>query len=275
MCSPNLQFQYINPSTQVALFSDCVNQCASTIQRIQWNIYEGANDTTKNIIQWTPFHQKLHFFGTNTTNFTALNSLFINNSHIDYWRFEVTYAFLHENSSSALNFVINKPPDKGSCSISPRNGTTSTVFTISCTGWIDEDEIQDYSFYQRQQQSSDEMIMLGFSVWSVIETRLPSPNNESSSILNLVVHIRDYLNCVREYELEPVTVRPDHMEIEAFVDVLTNSQVHSTNNSILQQLTTGNQNVVGQIVTTISQALNQNNKETLEKTIACMCSIDF
>jgi hypothetical protein len=45
-----------------------------------------------------------------------------------------------------LNFIINQPPENGSCSINPLNGTTSTLFTISCPNWQDQDGIKDYSF---------------------------------------------------------------------------------------------------------------------------------
>jgi hypothetical protein len=83
----------------------------------------------------------------NTSNFTATTKLFIENNQTTYWRFEVIYSFISEKSSSALNFLINQPPQNGSCSISPLNGTTSTLFTIVCSNWFDEDGIQDYSFY--------------------------------------------------------------------------------------------------------------------------------
>jgi hypothetical protein len=73
--------------------------------------------------------------------------LFIDNPNIIYWRFEVVYSFLSVSSSSALNFNINQPPQYGSCSISPTNGTTSTLFTISCLNWFDTDGIKDYLFY--------------------------------------------------------------------------------------------------------------------------------
>ena len=94
----------------------------------------------------------------NTSNFTATNQLFQENSAIEYWRFEVFYYFLNENSSSAINVLINRnvtgvqtcalPISKqGSCSIDRTNGTTTTLFTIRCSGWIDEDGIKDYTFY--------------------------------------------------------------------------------------------------------------------------------
>jgi hypothetical protein len=67
MCEPNQEYQYINPNTQVALFSDCVDQC-KFVSDIQWNIYQGSNDTSTNIVEWTEFihlnsSQDLHFFG--------------------------------------------------------------------------------------------------------------------------------------------------------------------------------------------------------------------
>jgi hypothetical protein len=85
--------------------------------------------------------------GINTSNITATNQLFTENPQIVYWRFEVIYSFPSGSSTSALNFNINQPPQNGSCSISPTNGTTDTLFTISCVNWIDQDGIKDYLFY--------------------------------------------------------------------------------------------------------------------------------
>jgi hypothetical protein len=92
------------------------------------------------------FNSSFHL-GTNTTNFTSTNQLFLSNPQITLWRFEVVYTFAFEASFSSLNFIINQPPYNGSCSISPLNGTTSTLFTISCPDWFDTDGIEDYSLY--------------------------------------------------------------------------------------------------------------------------------
>ena len=80
---------------------------------------------------------------------TAIKNLFVSNPQISYWRFEVIYTFLSETSKSALNFVINGSPSNGSCSIYPMIGTTTTLFTVSCPGWFDDDGIKDYSLYGR------------------------------------------------------------------------------------------------------------------------------
>ena len=87
--------------------------------------------------------------GANTTNFTATKELFLSNPNTSLWRFEVVYTFPTGRSSSALNFDINQPPHNGTCSIDPRNGTTSTLFNISCIGWNDTDGIKDYSLYSK------------------------------------------------------------------------------------------------------------------------------
>ena len=89
----------------------------------------------------------MYILGGNTTNFTSTNQLFLVNPQITLWRFEVVYGFISETSLSALNFIINQPPSNGSCSIGPLNGTTSTLFSISCPDWFDEDGIKSYSIY--------------------------------------------------------------------------------------------------------------------------------
>ena len=96
------------------------------------------------------------FFGTQITNFTATNQLFLNNRQINFWRFAVVYTFPTEIGMSALNFIINQPPSRGSCTINPQNGTTTTLFTVSCSDWFDSDGIKDYSLYGKSILSRDQ-----------------------------------------------------------------------------------------------------------------------
>ena len=249
MCSPNLEYQLVNPTTQVALFSLCIGTC-SLIQNIIWNVYSGQINSS----QWNLFNQTNNwFFGGRTSNFTSTNQLFLNNPQVKVWKFEVVYSFPSETSISALNFVINQPPANGSCSISPLNGTTSTSFGISCPNWFDEDGIKDYTFY------NSDRLMIAFSALSTLEVQLPAGE------LRLIVHIRDQLNCLTEYNLSTtVTVLPD----TAAIDDLMNSLQSSTNNPIIQLLSSGNQNTVGQVLTSVSQEFNKMNTENLNKAAA-------
>ena len=140
LCSPNVEFQKVNPTTQIALFSFCVNECPEE-KKLIWNIY----------------------FGRNTTNFTCLIH-FRNETH---WKFEVIYQFEGINSSSALNFEINPPPSNGSCEINPRNGTIKTLFKVTCSDW----KIKEYSLFTRTKQ------IIAFSPIPSFEVRLPIGNS--------------------------------------------------------------------------------------------------
>ena len=113
MCTPNLEYQFINSTTQVALFSVCLDNCTSLIN-ITWNIYQGLMNLSTNKTEWIPFiqlnssidnrffgkyssvirFQSITFFqiGMNTSNFTATTELFTENTQIYYWSFEVIYS---------------------------------------------------------------------------------------------------------------------------------------------------------------------------------------
>lgn len=168
MCSPNSEYHRVNPSTQVALFSSCIDNCTSLIN-ITWTVYQGLKNLS-DAVQWTPFLRMNSsqdeffgelrfkdlleiinkcFLGTNTSNFTATSKLFMDNINITYWRMEVVYYFDSETSSSALNFQINQLLENGSCIIDPLSGTTSTIFFFNCSGWnnTDNDGILKYSVY--------------------------------------------------------------------------------------------------------------------------------
>jgi hypothetical protein len=60
MCVPNLEFQLVNPTTQVALFSICVGNC-TTIQNITWNIYYGTINSSSNFTKWISFNQMISY----------------------------------------------------------------------------------------------------------------------------------------------------------------------------------------------------------------------
>ncbi len=79
MCIPDVEYQYINPTTQVALFSMCAANC-TTVQTITWNIYQGLMNSTSNIVQWTSFnqmnsYQDIWFFGNDIRLFYMINRL--------------------------------------------------------------------------------------------------------------------------------------------------------------------------------------------------------
>ncbi|CAF4104041.1 unnamed protein product, partial [Adineta steineri] len=271
MCVPNLEFQLLNPTTQVALFTLCIGTCTN-LERIKWHIYQGSdNSTSSNSTQWTLFNQtssyeNIWFFGTNTSNFTATDLLFLNNLQISLWRFEVVYTFQSAISTSALNFIINQPPANGSCSINPLDGTITTLFTIECPNWYDVDGIQDYSLYAWTTDTSQRTI-IAFSPEDSFQVRLPAGDNETS-LLNLVVYVRDLVGSVTQVNISFVNVIADFATINDLIDKITNLSSTITDNPIVRLLSSGNQNVVGQIFISLSQEFNQMNVDNLDKAIS-------
>ncbi|CAF4521529.1 unnamed protein product, partial [Rotaria sp. Silwood2] len=203
---------------------------------------------------------------TDTSNFTAANKIFLNNPQITLWRFEVVYTFTSETSSSALNFVINQPPYNGSCLINPHNGTTSTLFTVSCPDWFDEDGIKDYLFYVWTKDSSEKK-MIAFSPISDFQVRLPSGDNQTS-LLNIIIYIRDFLDCVVEVNMPSISIIPNSTEINNLINNLQSSSNEINYNSIAQLLFSGNQNIVGQIIISLSEEFNKMNSENVDKAIS-------
>ncbi|CAF1035223.1 unnamed protein product [Adineta ricciae] len=273
LCVPNQEYQFVNPTTQVALFSLCVGTCMP-INNITWNVYHGIINASTNAMQWTLFgqaqqYQNIWFFGSNTSNFTATNNLFLAYTSIQFWRFEVAYSFPQQIGLSAMNFKVNTPPQNGSCTISPINGTTSTLFTITCSQWIDDDGIQDYSFYSWT-TNSNERTILGYTSLSSIQLRLPAVNNNISSSLRISVQIRDRLSCVTDYNMSTVTVHSDTTQIADFINsAQQQSNIRGlTNNPIVQILASGNPNTVGQVISSLSQEFNRINGETVENAAA-------
>ena len=67
MCIPNLKYQFVNPTTQVSLYSFCFETCL-TLVNITWNIYQGQTNLSSNVTQWSLLHltqskEKSWFFG--------------------------------------------------------------------------------------------------------------------------------------------------------------------------------------------------------------------
>ena len=200
----------------------------------------------------------------NTKNFTATKDLFVAYPQIEYWRFEVIYSFPSEASSSSLNFIINQSPQNGSCSIDPLNGTTDTLFTISCLNWFDEHGIKDYSLYSIN--LSDQTI-IAFSSLPDFQVRLPA-GNDPTFLLQLFIYIRDTYDTTTRYNMSSVIVMPDTEDIIKLIHILQNSTNELTSNSFVQLLASENQNIVSQVITLISQQLNTMNSQSIQNAIS-------
>ncbi len=105
-------------------------------------------------------------------------------------------------------------------------------------------------------------VMLAFSSESDIQLLLPS-TNDNTSLLNIVAYISDTYNCVTEFNMSSVLVEQDLSAID--------SLQNSTNNALIQMLASGNQNRISQVITSLSQQLNQINNQAIGTAVASKC----
>ena len=101
--------------------------------------------------------------------------------------------------------------------------------------------------------------IVAFSWLPTIQLRLP-PGDINTSLLHLSVAIRDKLDCLIQVSLSPVVVATDWNEI----DQLLQSLQAPTSNPLVQILFSGNQNAVGQVISSLSQHFNRINTQALQ-----------
>lgn len=94
-----------------------------------------------------------HVLGTDTNQMVMLASLFkLDDTAIDYkvdLSVNIINAYGINTGSSSLRLRRNRLPENGACSVSPTDGTAmSTLFSIICNGWQDQDgKVARYEYY--------------------------------------------------------------------------------------------------------------------------------
>jgi hypothetical protein len=113
-----------------------------------------------------------------------------------------------------------------------------------------------------------EQIMLGYTTASSFQLQLPPGMNGTSSVY-VTVHIRDMLDGVTEFSLEPIIVARDMANITMLINVLQQSNEKIINsNPTIQLLSSGNPNTVAQVSISLFQVLNEMNIENIETAIS-------
>ena len=109
--------------------------------------------------------------------------------------------------------------------------------------------------------------MLLCSPVSNFQVRLPSGNNETS-LLNLVIVIRDLLDCTAQFNISSISVIVNLADITDFINVVQDSSTQTNNNQFVQLLSSKNQNAIGQVVTSLSQQFNSMNTESVNDAVS-------
>lgn len=103
--------------------------------------------------------------------------------------------------------------------------------------------------------------LVAFSSLSTFQVYLPAGE------FRLVVHIRDTADCITVYNLSSMIVQSDLTEMLN----LMNNIADSSTNPLALLLSSGNQNIVGQAISSVSQQLNTMNDETIDEVTSSKC----
>lgn len=106
-------------------------------------------------------------------------------------------------------------------------------------------------------------MMLAYSTRSIIQLYLPASVDSQSSI-DLIIHIRDTFDAVFEFHIPSVTVLADSSRISNFIDALTKSNDRLSSDPIFRLLTGDDPNIVGQLVTSLSQVFNEMHEQFIQ-----------
>lgn len=235
---------------------------------IQWTSFDGISSYDNHYLFGRyifRINQKTFlrsFLGLNTNNLTITKNFFDENNKITYWQFEVIYTFEFGISKDRLEIEMNKGPENGTCTINPSIGIFDTLFTINCSNWMDTDEIRDYSFYGSIKRKfffyffffylftgwtkdPSKQLMLGFTTKSIYQLRLPASITETS--FDVIVHIRDTLDSVTEFNLSSVIVFTNISTFLAFINNLPDQALNDENQMIAEQMISSISNVLNEL----------------------------
>ena len=136
----------INANDQLDLNGFCLNGCETSDNSFVYTLY------MLNSNQWIQFTNVSYYFYTGSmpqTSLTVKEDLFKENVFQEIWKIElnVFVSSTNKSGSASIIFYVNFPPQQGSCDINPKNGTTNTLFSISCINWFDSNGILTSFYY--------------------------------------------------------------------------------------------------------------------------------
>lgn len=109
--------------------------------------------------------------------------------------------------------------------------------------------------------------MVAYSPVSTFQLRLPAGDNQTS-LLQIVISIRDLLDSVVEVNISAISVVVNTEQINNLIDNVQGSTNQLNRNQFVQLLWSGSQNVVGQVLTSLSQQFNQMNNQTVNTAVS-------
>ena len=143
----------INANDQLDLKGSCLKGCNANDSIVYSYELFFLNNITN---QWSLFTNNSFYYltGKSLSDLTINKELFSDFSTQAIWKInfiinDINPHLVQTQASSSIIFYVNHPPLSGSCDINPKNGTTSTLFNIYCTNWVDSNGVlaTNYVFY--------------------------------------------------------------------------------------------------------------------------------
>jgi hypothetical protein len=120
--------------------------------------------------------------------------------------------------------------------------------------------------------------MLAYNTSNTFQVRMPI-GNLNSTLLQILVHVKDNCDCVTERILAPISVLSDMNNIISLIKTVESAQITGDysnimiSNPLVPILYDGNQNDVCQVLTSVSQVLNilaQQNLQLAMQSKSCL-----
>jgi len=107
-------------------------------------------------------------------------------------------------------------------------------------------------------------LIIAFSPISTFDVQLSAGND-----LHLVIHIRDLLDSITGYNnISSINVLSDLTSNFELIKTFRESKNGIEKNQLIEILSSGNQNQIGQVINSISQTFDQINNQIIEKAIS-------
>lgn len=158
--------------------------------------------------------------------------------------------------------VLLQPSSPSLAQIGSIKMASKTIHSTVCHPHFLQQSLS-YPFILDRANHTSTTMLIAFSSVSIFSVYLP-PGVDPSLTLQLVMSIRDTMNCIAQVNLSSVIVRSDTDAL----DQLMNDFQTSTNNPLVSLLSTGNQNRVAQVLGSLSQQANQINSRLIDQTIS-------
>ena len=115
--------------------------------------------------------------------------------------------------------------------------------------------------------NESEWVIIAFSSIPDFNVRLPA-GDDRTSLLHLSVRIRDNFGCIVQVNLSTVTVRAETEMINDLIDQIQTSQQNLNHHSLVRLLSSRSQNMVSQVLNSLSVELNRMTDDNLEEAIS-------